>query len=229
MLLLAATLGATACKHEPPEGPVIPPDGPGGPGPDEPCDANTVYFQQDILPLLISNCSMPECHSSNSPADGIDLTSYQSLMSAGIVDPFDLNEDLFEAITDSDPDDRMPRPPAPPLSQSQIDLIAAWIMQGAQNNSCASAGCDTLNVTYSGTIAPLVQQRCQGCHSGATPQGGLDLGSWSVLNALASDGRLGGSVQHASGAIPMPPSGPRLPDCNVRQFMIWIDNGAPNN
>lgn len=229
LLLLAGILGTTACKHEPPEGPLTPPDDTGGPGPDEPCDVDVVYFQQDILPLLISNCAMPECHSNNSPADGIDLTSYQSLMSAGIVDPFDLNEDLFDAITDTDPDDRMPRPPAPPLTQAQIDLISDWIMQGAQNNSCASAGCDTLNVTYSGTIVPLVQQRCQGCHSGATPQGGLDLTSWSVLNTLANDGRLAGSVQHSQGAIPMPPSGPRLPDCNVRQFMIWIDGGAPNN
>jgi len=27
----------------------------------------------------------------------------------------------------------------------------------------------------------------------------------------------------------MPPSGPKLPYCNIRQFMIWIDAGAPNN
>lgn len=230
LFVLAGMLGIASCKHEPPQGPLLPPDDNGGTGgTDQPCDPNVVYFQQDILPLLVSNCSMPGCHSSNNPADGIDLTSYQSLMAADVVRPNDLNRKLYRAITDSDPDDRMPRPPAPPLSQAQIDMIAAWIMQGAQNNSCATVGCDTLNVTYSGTIVPLVQQRCQGCHSGATPQGGLNLTSWSVLNALANDGRLAASVDHAPGAIPMPPSGPRLPDCNVRQFMIWIDAGAPNN
>jgi hypothetical protein len=229
LVLLSTLLGMASCKHEPPEGPIIPPDGPGGPGTGVPCDPNVVYFQQDILPLLISNCSMPGCHSGSDPADGLDLTSYQSIMDADVVRPYDLNRDLFEAITDNDPDDRMPQPPNPPLSQSQIDLIEQWIMQGAQNNSCASVNCDTLNVTYSGSIVPLIQQRCQGCHSGTTPQGGLDFTSWSVVNAVASDGRLAASVDHAPSAIPMPPSGPKLPDCNIAQFMIWIDSGAPNN
>lgn len=229
LMVMAILLGMASCKHEPPEGPLIPPDGPGGPGTGVPCDPNVVYFQQDILPILISNCAMPGCHSGNNPADGLDLTSYQTLMDADVVRPNDLNRKLFRAITDSDPDDRMPPPPNAPLSQAQIDKIAQWIMQGAQNNSCASVSCDTLTVTYSGTIVPLVQQRCQGCHSGATPQGGLDLSSWSVLNAVANDGRLAASVNHAPGAIPMPPSGPKLPDCNITQFMIWIDSGAPNN
>jgi len=229
VLLLFALLGMASCKHEPPAGPEIPPGGPGDPDTGVPCDPNVVYFQQDILPLLISNCSTPGCHSGNNPAEGIDLTSFQSLMAANVVQPSDLNGDLFEAITDTDPDKQMPPPPNAPLSQAQIDMIAQWIMQGAQNNSCSSGSCDTLNVTYSGTIVPLIQQRCQGCHSGAAPQGGLNLTSWSVLNALANDGRLAGSINHAPAAIPMPPSGPKLPDCNIRQFMIWIDSGAPNN
>jgi hypothetical protein len=229
IMVMAILLGMASCKHEPPEGPLIPPDGPGGPGTGVPCDPNVVYFQQDILPILISNCAMPGCHSGNNPADGLDLTSYQTLMDADVVRPNDLNRKLFRAITDSDPEDRMPPPPNAPLTQAQIDKIAQWIMQGAQNNSCASVSCDTLNVTYSGTIVPLVQQRCQGCHSGATPQGGLDFSSWSVLNAVANDGRLAATVNHAPGAIPMPPSGPKLPDCNITQFMIWIDSGAPNN
>lgn len=229
LLLLSVLLGMASCKHEPPVAPEIPSIGSGDPDPDVTCDPFVVYFQQDVLPLLISNCAIPGCHSSNNPADGIDLTSYQSMMAADVVRPFDLDRDLYEAITDNDPDNRMPRPPAPPLTPEQIDMIETWIMQGAQNNSCLSAGCDTLNVTYSGTIVPLVQQRCQGCHSGASPQGGLNLTSWNVLNALANDGRLAGSVDHAPGAIPMPPSGPKLPDCNIRQFMIWIDSGAPNN
>lgn len=225
--MVLALFGMASCTHIPPEGPDDGTDGGGGGG--NPCDPNVVYFEQDILPILITNCTQPGCHSGSSPADGIDLTSYAHVMASGTVDPYELNEDLFEAITSSDPDNRMPQPPNSALTQSQIDMIERWILQGAQNNSCAAAGCDSLNVTYSATIVPLVQQRCQGCHSGATPQGGLDLTSWSVLNSLAVDGRLAGSVQHAAAAIPMPPNGPRLPDCNVRQFMIWIDAGAPNN
>lgn len=231
LLLLVVLLAA--CKHEPQVEPLVPVDpggggGGGGTGGGD-CDPGTVYFQQQILPLLISSCSEPTCHSGPSPAYGLDLTNYQDMFNEDVVRPFDLDRDLFEAITEDDPERRMPPPPRAPLTQAQIDLIAQWIMQGAQNNSCVDSACDTLNVTYSGSIVPLVQQRCQGCHSGAVPQGGLDLTSWSVLNALAADGRLVAAVNHASGAVPMPPSGPILPLCERRKIELWVAAGAPNN
>ncbi|MBL7952103.1 MAG: hypothetical protein JNM62_10315 [Flavobacteriales bacterium] len=231
---LAVIVILAACKHEPPVGPLVEEPGNGGGGggvepPDEVvvCDANTVWFQQQIQPLLTSNCTMGDgCHSSaTDDNDGIDLTSYAALMNSGVVQ----DGDLWEAINDNDPDDRMPRPPQTPLTQEQIDLIGQWIQQGAQNNSCEPSACDTLNVTYTGTIRPVVQARCQGCHSGATPQGGLDLSSWSVLNAVAADGRLAGAIQHLPSFEPMPRNAPRMNDCRISQFLIWIDAGAPNN
>ena len=75
----------------------------------------------------------------------------------------------------------------------------------------------------------MIQARCQGCHSGATPQGGLDLSSWSVLNSVAQDGRLEGAIRHLPGFTAMPRNAPALPDCRVRQFMLWIESGSPNN
>jgi hypothetical protein len=150
--------------------------------------------------------------------DEIQITSYASLMQSGIVQ----DGDLWEAINDDDPDDIMPRPPQAPLSPDQIALIGQWIQQGAQNNSCLSA-CDTSNVTYSATIAPLVQSRCIGCHSGGTPQGGLNFTSWQVLNTVAMDGRLAGAVQHQSPFASMPPTGPMLPQCQIDQFLIWME------
>lgn len=218
-----------SCKHEPL---VVPDDlaengggGGGGTDPVNPCDPNTVYFEQQILPLLISNCAVPGCHNvATDDNDEIQITSYASLMQSGIVQ----DGDLWEAINDDDPDDIMPRPPQAPLSPDQITLIGQWIQQGAQNNSCLSA-CDTSNVTYSATIAPLVQSRCIGCHSGGTPQGGLNFTSWQVLNTVAMDGRLAGAVQHQSPFASMPPTGPMLPQCQIDQFLIWINDGAPQN
>ncbi len=221
------------CKHEPPVMPELPvPNNGGGNGGVEPpdevvCDSNTIWFQQQIQPLLISNCTMNEgCHASaTDDNDGIDLTSYATLMDAGIVQ----DGDLWEAINDDDPDRVMPRPPQTPLTPEQIALIGQWIQQGAQNNSCEPSSCDTLNVTYSGTIRPIVQARCQGCHSGATPQGGLDFSSWSILNAVAADGRLAGAIQHTVGYEAMPRNAPRMNDCRIGQFLQWIEAGAPNN
>jgi hypothetical protein len=234
--MIGAILGLlvvlSGCQHEPTILPEIPvPSGSGNGGGEEPeevvCDTNTIWFQQQIQPLLISNCSMGNgCHSSaTDDNDWIDLTNYDAIMNSGVVQ----DGDLWEAINDTDPDDMMPRPPQAPLTTAQIALIGQWIQQGAQNNSCEPSACDTVNVTYSGTIRPIIESRCQGCHSGATPQGGLDFSQWSVLNAVAADGRLAGAIQHDPDFASMPPSGSPLSDCRVDQFLIWIEAGAPND
>ncbi|MFN3875028.1 MAG: hypothetical protein ACK4L7_03825 [Flavobacteriales bacterium] len=225
-----------SCKHEPLVGPTAGNgqnggnNGGGGDG-DTPCDPGTVWFQQQILPILTSSCTNPapglNCHhTANSENDRIQITSYATLMASGIVQ----NGDLMEAITENDPDDIMPPPPAPPLTPQQIALIQQWIAQGAQNNSCESAGCDTLNVSYSGTIAPLLQARCNSCHNnGPSPSGGLNLTQWATVNQVAMDGRLEGSVRHLPTYAAMPPSGPQLSACRIRQIQLWIAQGAPNN
>ncbi len=226
ILLIMTTAG---CKHEPEVFPEDPIGGNGnGNGNEEPCDTTIVYFQQQILPIFIANCAV--CHGGPDPEDGLDLTSYAGVMNENddVVRPYDLDRALFEAITDNDEDDRMPLG-LPALDDEEIQLIADWIMQGALNTSCENMACDTLNVTYSNTIAPLVESRCINCHSGPTPTSGLDLTSWSVLNDLAETGRLAGAIQHAPGYVPMPQFGPMLPDCNIEQFLIWIEAGAPNN
>ncbi|MCB0763449.1 MAG: hypothetical protein KDB84_02005, partial [Flavobacteriales bacterium] len=153
VLLGGLVLAVSGCKHEPILGPMEEEDNGGGGGPDpiDPCDPNIVYFDQQILPILISNCAVPGCH--NMPTDDnddIEITSYNTLMGSGILDtndPFD--SDFWEVINDTDPDDRMPRPPQNPLSAEQLALIQQWLQQGAQNNGCVGNSCDTTNVTYS--------------------------------------------------------------------------------
>ncbi|HEY0976314.1 MAG TPA: c-type cytochrome domain-containing protein [Flavobacteriales bacterium] len=235
VLAILLLLSLSGCKHEPPVqpedtgngggGPVIPP-----PDDEDPCDPNVVYFEQQILPLLISNCAVPGCHNTaTDDNDGIQITSYATLMNSGIIemgDPFD--SDLWEVINENDPDDRMPRPPQNPLSQAQIDLIGQWLQQGAQNNSCVG-GCDTTNVTYSGKIQPIIAAHCLGCHSGANAQAGLNFSSWAPLHDMAVQGNLAGAIQHQSPYPSMPPSGPGLSQCRIDQILIWIESGAPNN
>lgn len=229
--LVMALVLLDGCKHEPLDGPGTGDDGGGDPPiVEQPCNPNIVYFQQQVLPILTSSCTNPgpglNCHhTANDENDEIQITSYQTLMASGIVQ----NGDLMEAITEDDPDKIMPRPPFAPLTPQQIALIQQWINQGAQNNSCESAACDTLNVTYSGTIAPLLQQRCTSCHSGASPSGGINLTQWSVVSQRALDGSLEGAVRHLPTYAAMPPSGPQLNACRIRQIQLWIAQGAPNN
>jgi hypothetical protein len=125
-----------------------------------PCDPDTVYFERDVLPILVSNCAKSGCHDDVSMREGFSLTSYQKVMNSGEIDPFDLDgSDLYEVLTETDPDKVMPPPPADPLDQAQIDVIAKWIVQGAQNLSCEennSGGCDTADVSFSAIVFPIL-------------------------------------------------------------------------
>ncbi|MFM7767485.1 MAG: c-type cytochrome domain-containing protein, partial [Bacteroidota bacterium] len=189
-------LVGSGCKHEIPQ-PIVIDDGTGngtgnGAGSGIPCDPDSVYFEQQILPLLVSNCSQPGCHNAGSAQDGVVLTSYSNLMNtAG-------TNELWEVITENDPDKIMPPPSESPLSSAQINLIQTWIQQGAQNNFCDQAigPCDTLNVTYNGTVKPILQSKCVGCHSGASPSGAINLSTWAGVNATSQSGSLTGSINH---------------------------------
>jgi hypothetical protein len=89
-----------------------------------PCDPDTVYFEQDILPLFVSNCTMSGCHNSNSHASGIDLSSYAAVMNSNVLIPGQSNNsNLVDVITTSNPNDIMPPPPMSALPTAQIILI----------------------------------------------------------------------------------------------------------
>lgn len=229
---LAMLVSLPACRHEPP---VLPLEdlggigGGGGGGPwvnTDPCDPDTVYFENTVLPLLVAYCAGPGCHDAITHEEDIRLYDYAHIMqqvTAG--DPGE--SDLWSDGINETGEDAMPPAGEPQLSPEQEQLIYAWIQQGAQNNSCV--GCDTGNVTYAGSIQPLFQTACNGCHSGSSPDGGLDLTSYSTCNMIALDGRLAGAVQHQATYQAMPPSGGMLPQCAIDGILIWIEDGAPNN
>lgn len=230
-LTISLVLFVISCKHEIPDQ-----TGTGGgnngnnPPPTVNCSPDTAYFQQQVLPIFISNCSVSGCHDNITRQDGVVLTSYNSIMSTGDIRPGNPgNSEVYEKITEHDNDDRMPPPPRNRLTQQQIDLIRTWIVQGAKNNSCISSSCDTANVTYSGAIRNIISNKCQGCHSGANPSGGFDYSTYNGVKARVDDGKLWGAVNHVQGFSPMPKNGSKLSDCELGQIKKWIDAGAPNN
>ena len=93
-----------------------------------PCDSNLVYFSRDVLPILQSNCAFSGCHDAATATEGIILESYDQIFQTTDIEAFDLSSDLYEVIVESDPDKRMPPPPNAPLSSSQVQLIAKWIL-----------------------------------------------------------------------------------------------------
>ncbi len=242
LTLLVAALSLTwmACEHEPfpapPPGMVNdtiqdttnkPPDTtvvPGG----KPCDPDTVYFERDILPILSINCAYDGCHSATTASDGVVLDNYQNVISTADVRPGDPGgSDLYEVITETDPSKRMPQPPNKPLSQTQIDLIRKWILQGAQNLSCDD--CDTTNISFQAHIKPIFSSCAFNCHSGSTPSGGLLLTNYGNIADAVINGEVIPRINHEPGYPKMPPSGIKLDDCRLTQIDLWVKAGVPNN
>ena len=149
------------------------------PAPVSSCSSDTVYFQNTILPLVVSSCGTTGCHDQASQKDGVVLTDYASIINTGEIKPGDPNDsELFETLSE-DGDDLMPPPPYDPLSSEQIRVIRQWIAQGAKNNAC-SDGCDTANATFSGQIWPMMESYCTGCHSASAPGGGIVLADYNL-------------------------------------------------
>lgn len=199
-----------------------------------PCDPDTIYFEMDVLPILLSSCGLAGCHDATAQEE-VRLDSYAAVMASDVVRPGNPgNSKMYKKINETDPEDIMPPPPLAPLDPAQKEIIRKWIEQGAQNLYCDEM-CDTTNITFSGTIWPdIIQNHCFGCHNGVNASGGIHLENYSQVAAQASippgqPGSLWGAVSHASGNSAMPKNQPQLSDCKLSQIEMWINAGKPEN
>ena len=104
----------------------------------------------DVQPIFTENCSLSGCHIGPNPQEGQDLSTGRSLANVVNVPANQLS--TMNRVAPGEPDnsylvhkvqgthqdvggsgDRMPEGRSP-LSQSQINLIRAWIEAGALNN-----------------------------------------------------------------------------------------------
>ena len=154
--LMLLTIAAASCKHEPQDLAIATDDSTAT----EDCSTDTVYFKNTIQPIITASCAYSGCHDAATAEDGVILDTYANIIQTGDVKagrPEDSK--LYKVLIENDPDDIMPPPPGSPLSSVQINDIYQWIMQGAKNNECL--GCDSINVTFSGSILPIMQTICQ--------------------------------------------------------------------
>ncbi len=90
--------------------------------------------------------------------------------------------------------------------------------------------CDTVNVTYSGTVSSIITTyNCTSCHVGNNPSGGFRLDSYTGVKAKVTDNRLWGAINHLPGFAPMPQGQNKMNQCDINKIKAWIDAGAPNN
>jgi hypothetical protein len=89
--------------------------------------------------------------------------------------------------------------------------------------------CDTTNVTYAGTVKPILKTNCYGCHTGINAPKGLDLSVYNSVKRVATNGKLYGGITHSPGFPAMPKGASKLSDCSIAQIKAWIDRGAAND
>lgn len=214
VLLITAVLALASCKH-------------GSQKPDTPTGtAGDICFERDILPIFQSNCALSGCHDAGTQADGVQLTSYSTIMNTGEIEPGKPNSsEAYSEIAKG----KMPPYGYKPLSQAQKDLLYKWIADGAKNGVDCPSTCDSNTYTYSGAVSKIMAQRCVGCHSGSNASGGIDLSSHAGVKAQASKGALLGSIQGKAPWKFMPQGGNSLSDCEIAQIRKWIEAGTPND
>jgi len=95
--------------------------------------AERVSFQRSILPILSNRCF--RCHGPDeeSRQGDLRLDRREDAVAAAIVPRYPDRSELVRRITSSDPDERMPpkKGGGKRLADHQIELLQAWIRQGA--------------------------------------------------------------------------------------------------
>jgi uncharacterized membrane protein len=95
-----------------------------------------------------------------------------------------------------------------------------------------SGPCNAAGSTYAITVNPIIVANCNACHSasaGASSGGGVVLDTYNSLKPYATNGKLLGTINHASGFSAMPKNAAKLSSCDIAKITNWVNSGALNN
>ncbi len=198
--------------------------------------SDTVCFNQDILPILLSSCGISGCHDAISHADDYVFTNYSTLMqNSEAIIPYNPGESkVYKVITENEPGERMPPPPNSALSSQQKELFYIWITQGAINSDCPEKSCDTIAaIEFSTQVWPVIENNCLSCHNSSVSNGGVNLDSYQQIKYYSETLRnetpvIVGVINYMNGFSNMPPS-IKLDECTIRIIELWIEQGILNN
>lgn len=114
---------------------------------------HTISFTSQLAPILMQRCV--NCHSTDSPSGGLDVSTFNSLLAGGthgvLIFPGNpMRSALIDYLTGRK--DQMPKGSAP-LSQDQIELFRQWIREGAVYSTRSSAS-GNVPAASSGSLAP---------------------------------------------------------------------------
>lgn len=85
------------------------------------------------------------------------------------------------------------------------------------------------NPSFQTEVLPLLNTRCNTCHAGTAPSGGIRLNSFTEVSKYVNDGSLMGSINHWAGYSAMPKGAGKMPACEISKIQNWITSGALDN
>ncbi|GAA4424568.1 hypothetical protein GCM10023188_04540 [Pontibacter saemangeumensis] len=110
-----------------------------------------------------------------------------------------------------------------------LSLAAACTSDNEEDDTPQPQQCNTENVTFASTVAPILSANCYSCHSTSVATAGIVLDTHAGVKKQADNGTLVGAITHAAGYTPMPQGAAKLSDCNISKIKKWVEDGAKNN
>jgi hypothetical protein len=111
-------------------------------------------------------------------------------------------------------------------------VILLWFISCENQNEedlFGKSDCDSINVSYSGFIEPLIKDHCFACHSDANLIAPFSLEGYENVIIRVNSGQLAGALNHQPGYQKMPRGRPQFPECDLAKINSWIREGALNN
>jgi hypothetical protein len=109
-----------------------------------------------------------------------------------------------------------------------VMLLSSCYYDNYDDLATAPNACDTLDMSYTSNVSPIMTDNCVSCHSGGAPAGNIPLETYSEVKVQADNGKLLGSIKHEAGYSPMPKNQSQLSECDVNKIEAWINQGTKN-
>jgi hypothetical protein len=95
-------------------------------------------------------------------------------------------------------------------------------------------GCDTMDVSYSQDIQPILQTNCYRCHATDIATAGVIVEGYANAKIIAETNRDGksllvGVTAHLPGFSQMPRNAPKLSACDILKIKKWVEQGIQDN
>jgi len=116
------------------------------------------------------------------------------------------------------------------LAAAIVLLVAGCYWDNAETLFPDAEYCDTLEVSFTSDVVPILVNHCFGCHSNANSPAfahGLGLEDYEDVSAMSE--RIVGAIWHNDGFIPMPKGNAQLDTCQMNKIEAWVNQGSLNN